>query len=157
MRLYRELASEIRLKKPKENLPYCLKRGGKGERRYIIRTNKNYVHVLPGKVELRFRWDFDKHHKNSRKPKRILKAIFGTRRKMFSILFREQGGIAVDAREKSEATLLLLCVIRGAYLSWEGQNKHYLKKTATKRMRAKSHFKVTHSSSSDQSYFKNTK
>lgn len=75
---------------------------------------------------------------------------------MFSILFQEQGGIAIDAREKSKTTLLLFCVIQGDYLSWEGQNKHYLKKTATKRMRVKSHFKVTHISSSDQSYFKNT-
>ena len=73
------------------------------------------------------------------------------------MLFQEDGGIATQAREEGKTTLLLLCVIRGDHISWEGQNEHYLKKTATNRTRVKSHFMVTHISSSDQSYFKNTK
>lgn len=47
------------------------------------------------------------------------------------MLFQEDGGIATEAREESKTTLLLLCVIRGDHISWEGQNEHYLKKTAT--------------------------
>lgn len=72
-------------------------------------------------------------------------------------MFQEDGGTATEGREESRATVLLLRIMRGAHFSWGGQNEHYLKKTATNRMRVKSNFTVTHISSSDQSYFKNTK
>jgi len=72
-------------------------------------------------------------------------------------LFQEDGEIATEGREESRASLLLLRGVRGDHFSWEGQNEHYLKKTATNGMRGKSHFMVAHISSSGQSYFKNTK